>query len=69
MNNVNHNTWEAGIVDERISNKDKVFVSYEAPQDRFYQELEAAVRKHSQYLQEVAEMPMKFISTEIYILI
>lgn len=56
MNNASGSIREDRAIDELTNETGKIFVSYIPAQQRFYQELEAAVRKHSRYLREVAEM-------------
>ena len=56
MDSTGKSIWEAGVIDGYISDMGEVPVSYTPAQQKFYQELEAAVRKHSRYLQKVAEM-------------
>jgi lipopolysaccharide/colanic/teichoic acid biosynthesis glycosyltransferase len=56
MDSMRGSICEAGVPDEDIGGKGKVSVSHIPAQQRFYQELETAVRKHSRYLQEVAGM-------------
>jgi len=56
MDNTSDSIREGGAIDELISGTGKIFVSYTPAQQRFYQELEAAVRRHSRYLRKVAGM-------------
>lgn len=56
MDNTSDGIREAGAIDGRISDIGRISTSYTPAQQRFYQELEAVVRKHSRYLQKVAEM-------------
>lgn len=56
MDNTTDSIRGTGTVDGHISDIGRISVSHTPAQQRFYQELEAAVRKHSRYLQKVAEM-------------
>jgi len=56
MDNTSDNIRETGAIEEYIGDMSMISVSYTPAQQRFYWELEAAVRKHSRYLRGVAEM-------------
>ena len=56
MDDASDNILEVGFVDKNIGNKGSISVSYTSAQQRFYQELEAAVRENYQDLQKIVGM-------------
>lgn len=56
MEDTTDSIWEAAVLDENTRDRNGISVFYTPAQQKFYQELEAAVREHYRYLQEVSGM-------------